>query len=286
MAPAVVCIPMLPPLASRFVAGESPPAALDHVRDVNDNGVGVILNLLGEHYSDPADARADAEAYCSLLDELGRTDLKACLSVKSSQLGLDVGEETFRDNLESVVDRATDSDRFVWLDMEDHTSVDPTLDAFEHHARETGQVGVCIQANMKRTADDFERLAGLPGKVRLVKGAYDPPAGMGLADRNSVDEAYCTHLEYMFEHFDDGVAVGSHDPEMVDLASDLHDEFGTPYEVQMLMGVRTDAQYELARDRTVWQYAPYGGKWLSYFSRRVTERRENFLFALRALVPW
>ncbi|MHB9286977.1 proline dehydrogenase family protein [Halobacteriales archaeon Cl-PHB] len=277
---------MIPPLARRFVAGETAAAALDHARKLNDRDVGAICNLLGEHYDDPVDARADAETYCGIISELGQTDLEACISVKPSQLGLDVGEETFREHLATVVECAAEHDRFVWIDMEDHETVDATLDAFEHHAREYGEVGVCIQANMRRTREDLERLADLPGKVRLVKGAYDPPAELAYQEKSRVNRAFREDLEFMFDRFEDGVAVGSHDPEMVDLAADLHDEYGTPYEVQMLMGVRTDAQYDLATDREVWQYVPYGGKWLSYFYRRVAERRQNLLFALRALLPW
>ncbi|QLH81545.1 proline dehydrogenase family protein [Halosimplex pelagicum] len=275
---------MLPPIASRFVAGETAPVALEHARETNDSGVGVILNLLGEHYDEREPADADAETYCRLIDDIARTDLRACVSVKPSQLGLDVGETVFRENLARVVERADERGAFVWIDMEDHTTTDATLDAFERHARETGgRVGVCVQANLRRTREDLERLAGLPGKVRLVKGAYDPPAEVAYRERSRVNESYRDCLEYMFAAFDDGVAVGSHDPAMVALAERLHDEHGTPYEVQMLMGVREDAQRELAADREVWQYAPYGSKWLSYFYRRVLERKENLSFALRAV---
>jgi len=172
----------------------------------------------------------------------------------------------------------------VWSSMSIQTTTDATLDAFEHHARKYGNVGVCVQANLRRTREDLERLAGLPGKVRLVKGAYDPPPPVAYQGRERVDEAYRDLLVYMFEHFEDGVAVGSHDPAMVALAEQLHAESGTPYEVQMLMGVREDAQTEVATDREVWQYAPYGGKWASYFYRRLLERKENAAFALRAVV--
>jgi len=275
---------VLPPIATRFVAGETVPEALEHARERNADGVGVILNLLGEHYAERAPADADAAAYCTLLDDLAGTDLRVRLSVKPTQLGLDVGEAVFRETLAEVVEYADERDRFVWIDMEDHTTTDATLDAYEHHAREHGNVGVCVQANLRRTRSDLERLADLPGKVRLVKGAYDPPPEIAYGETERVNEAYRDDLAYMFEHFEDGVAVGSHDPAMVEYAGQLHDEYGTPYEVQMLMGVREKTQVELAADREVWQYAPYGEKWFSYFYRRVLERTDNATFAIRAIV--
>ena len=275
---------MIPPIAARFVAGETVPGALEHTRERNADGVGVILNLLGEHYDEREPADADADAYCQLLADLAGTDLRARVSVKPTQLGLDVGAAVFRENLARVVAHAAERDRFVWIDMEDHTTTDVTLDAFERNAREHGNVGVCVQANLRRTPEDLERLAGLPGKVRLVKGAYDPPPEIAYREKARVNEAYRDCLAYLFEEFDDGIAVGSHDPAMVAEAARLHEEYGTPYEIQMLMGVREDAQVDLAADREVWQYAPYGEKWLSYFYRRVLERKENATFAIRAIV--
>jgi len=276
---------MIPPIARRFVAGETAAAAMDHARQLNDDDVGAILNLLGEHYEKRGPADEDADTYRELLAELGTTDLDACISVKPSQLGLDVGEAVFRENLERVVDAAAEHDRFVWVDMEDHTTTDATLDAFEAAVERYPRMGLCLQANLKRTPDDVERLAGLPGKVRLVKGAYEEPPSVAYTDKARVDEAYRDLLEQAFETFDGGVAVGSHDPEMVDLAAGLYEEHGTDYEAQMLMGVREDAQRELAANGVpVYQYAPYGTRWLSYFYRRVMERKENALFALRAVV--
>ena len=223
---------MLPPIATRFVAVETVPVALDHVRETNADGVGVSLNLLGEHYAERAAADADTAAYCALLDDLVGTDLRVRLSVKPTQLGLGVGEDVFRANLTEIVAHADEHDRFVWIDMEDHTTTDGTLDAYEHHAREQGNVGVCVQANRRRTRADLEALADLAGKVRLVKGAYDPPADLAYRERSRVNEAYRDCLAYLFEHFADGVAVGSHDPVMVEYAGQLHEEYGTPYEIQ------------------------------------------------------
>ncbi|WP_276273130.1 proline dehydrogenase family protein [Haloarcula litorea] len=275
---------MLPPLASRFVAGESAAEVLEHARRTNERGVGVICNRLGEHYHERGPADADTAAYERLVADIGASDLRACVSVKPSQLGLQVDEGLFRTNLGRVVDAAASHGVFVWIDMEDHTTTDATLDAFEAEARDhAGGVGVCVQSNLRRTADDLERLADVPGKVRLVKGAYDPPADVAYRDKARVNEAYRSDLEFMFREFDDGVAVGSHDPAMLTHAADLHTRYGTDYEVQMLMGVRTDAQYDLAGAVDVWQYAPYGSEWPAYFWRRVMERKENALFALRAL---
>ncbi|MFB6079324.1 MAG: proline dehydrogenase family protein [Halarchaeum sp.] len=276
---------MIPPIASRFVAGESAAEALEHVESLNDRGVAGILNLLGEHYGERAAADADADAYRALVGDIGDADADACVSVKPSQVGLGLGADVFEENLARIVSRASEDDVFVWVDMEDHTTTDATLDAYERFARETdGGVGVCVQANLRRTPDDLERLAALPGKVRLVKGAYDEPDDVAYRDGGRVDAQYRDCLDYMFREFDGGIAVGSHDPAMIERALELHDEHGTDFEFQMLMGVREDAQFDLADSYDVYQYVPYGGKWFAYFSRRVMEREENLRFALRAVI--
>ncbi len=278
---------MIPPIASNFVAGETPEAALAHVENLNDRGVAGILNLLGEHYTERPPADADADAYVDLVEAIADRGVDACVSVKSSQIGLDIGDDVFQENLARIVEAANASgETFVWIDMEDHETTDVTLDAFERHALATdGNVGVCVQANLKRTREDLERLADLPGKVRLVKGAYDEPAAIAYKKKSRVDESYRDCLAYMFEAFDDGIAVGSHDPAMIDHAAELHAEHGTPYEVQLLTGVRESAQFDLAADGVeVYQYIPYGSKWFSYFYRRIRERKSNALFALRAIV--
>ena len=276
---------MIPPIASDFVAGESPAEAIAHVWEINRRGVGGIVNLLGEHYAERAPADADRDEYLALLTDLARNDVEGCISVKPSQIGLDVGETVFEDNLARIVEHADEEGVFCWIDMEDHTTTDITLDAYERHAAETdGGVGVCVQANLRRTPEDLARLAAFPGKVRLVKGAYTPPTELGYRERERVNEAYEKCLAFMFREFSGGIAVGSHDPWMIDRAKELYEEYETDFEIQMLMGVRTDAQYDLASEGyEVNQYLPYGDKWLSYFYRRVRERKENALFALRAV---
>ena len=275
---------MIPPIASRFVAGETERDVLAHARALDAEGINSICNLLGEHYDSPEPAAEDREAYCSLIEGIGETGLDASVSVKPSQLGLGVSEECFRANLERVVERAAEHGAFVWLDMEDHTTTDATLDAYTDHVDEYEDLGVCVQANLKRTPEDLHRLADHAGKVRLVKGAYDEPTEVAHREKSRVDEAYRECLDVMFAEFDGGIAVGSHDPTMVEYAKERHDISGTDFEIQMLMGVREDAQRDLAEQYEVHQYVPYGDRWFSYFYRRMMERRENLLFGLRALV--
>ena len=274
---------MLPPFARRFLAGKTPAEAVAHATRLNDDDIGAVLNLVGEHYTDRQRAAADTRAYRRLVEDIDRAGLRARLSVKPTQLGLDISEDCFRDNLAHLVSHAAERDVFVWLDMEDHTATDATLDAFEHHAREHGTVGVCVQANLRRTGEDLRRLADVPGPVRLVKGAYDPPADVAYQSGERIETATRDHLRFLFREFDH-VALGSHDPELVTLAADLHETYGTSYEVQMLMGVRGQAQRDLAAHHDMWQYAPYGEQWLPYLYRRVAENAGTARFALRALL--
>ncbi|MGM0718051.1 MAG: proline dehydrogenase family protein, partial [Halobacteriota archaeon] len=277
---------MIPPIASRFVAGESPEAALEHARSVNDDDIGVILNLLGEHYNDPELATADTETYINLVSKMDGRDLTACVSVKPSQIGIDISDEQFAENFRRIVEHAHERDVFVWCDMEDADTTDATLDAFVDLATDyPWTVGQCVQANLKRTSDDLDRIVDVPGKIRLVKGAYDEPSSIAYTNKPKINEAYEDGLEYLFTEREQGIAVGSHDPEMIELARTLNAEHDAAYEVQMLMGVREDSQRRLAADGVpMWHYAPYGDKWLSYFYRRIRERKENALFAARAVI--
>lgn len=284
-APPALALDVIPPIASRFVAGETPAEALEHVEALNDRNVSGILNLLGEHYEERPPADADADAYRQLVGDIEDASVDAAISVKPSQIGLGVGADVFEENLGRIVETASEEGVFCWIDMEDHTTTDATLDAYERYATECGGgVGVCVQANLKRTRGDLERLAGLPGKVRLVKGAYDEPADLAYRGKEAVNEHYREDLAFVFEAFEEGVAVGSHDPAMIEYATELADEHGTPFEFQMLMGVREQAQFDLAEEYEVHQYVPYGGRWFSYFYRRAMEREENLLFALRAVL--
>ncbi|MFC6615382.1 proline dehydrogenase family protein [Halopenitus salinus] len=277
---------MIPPIARRFVAGDTSASALSHARGVNDEGISVILNRLGEHHTTPEDVESDAAAYRSLADAIDRRGLDACLSIKPTQVGLDLSADRYVETLRSVVEYASDRDVFVWCDMEGSATTDDTLDAFREIAAEyPWSVGQCLQSNLKRTRADLEALLAVPGRIRIVKGAYDEPSSIAYVDRERVDEAYRRDVEFLLSNRDRGVAVGTHDPAMIGLARRLADEHGTDYQIQMLMGVREDAQRDLAEQGVdVAQYAPYGTRWADYFWRRVRERRANATFAIRAIL--
>lgn len=276
---------MLPLPVGRFLAGETSSAALEHGRQLDRKNVGAILHLVGQHHDSRLAVAADAAAYRRLIGDIAATDLRACLSVKPTQLGLDVDEAYFRETLDTVIECARDHGVFVWLDAEGPTTTDPTLDAFEHHAREYRGVGVCVRSNRRRTRGDLARLADLPGKVQLVESGDALPGLIGSRDDGRATEAMAEHLRYMFSHFDDGIAVGSHNPATIALAADLHEQYGTPYEVQMLLGVRTQAQYELAKHHDLWQYVPYGTDWTAYLFHRLAEQIKKPTSILRALDP-
>ncbi|MFB6131714.1 MAG: proline dehydrogenase family protein [Salinigranum sp.] len=254
---------MIPPIARRFVAGETPAEALEYVRTINEAGVGAMVNRLGSHTRERSKAEATAAEYRSFVRDVDEANLTASVALKPTQIGLELGEEAFRELLSGIVSVAAERDVFVWVDMEEHATTDATLDAFEEVARAAGGgVGVCLQANLKRTPADLDRLADVPGAVRLVKGtAYDPPPRVAHTDGERIDRVYRSLLRDAFERFDGTVAVASHDPEMIDHAISLHERYGTDFEIQMLMGVRPEAQIRRAREYDVSQYVPYGPRW-------------------------
>lgn len=273
---------MLPPVANRFVAGETAAEAVAHARQQATLGIDPMINLLGSHHADRATAEADATEYRLLVSDLAAADLdgEAAISLKPTQIGLDCGETVFRDLLAEVLEAAAAHDVFVWLDMEEHTTVDATLAAYEEFARTyDGRLGVCLQADLERTLADLERLADVPGRLRLVKGgAYDRPPEIAHTTDARIDRAYRRLLDRALETVEGTVAVASHDPEMIEYAVDRAD--GADLEFQFLMGVRPRTQRELAAEYDVRQFVPYGTRWKRWAINRA---KRNVGFTARAV---
>lgn len=276
---------MLPPIANRFVAGETAAEALERAMGIHSAGRRVILNLLGEHYSDTHSVQRDTQEYRDLISDISKHELAGAISVKPTQLGLDIDEALFREQVTTIVDTGKAHDVFVWIDMEGAGTTEATISMFEDMTeRYPGGVGVCLQSNLRRTKQDIERLADIPGKIRLVKGAYREPAEIAYREKDRVNERYKADLTSLFQLRDRGIAVASHDPEMIAKAEQLHAVHGSHFEFQFLLGIQTEMQQALATRHPTYTYIPYGPRWLSYFSRRMLERTENLKFAARAIL--
>lgn len=207
------------------------------------------------------------------------------ISIKSTQIGLDVDDTEFRENLGALVSHARTNSIYTWVDMEDSSTTETTLDAVTRVSSECGQhVGVCLQANLKRTPEDIERISDSDAGLRLVKGAYDGPESFAYQSKDRIDEAFRDCIRLVFAEMENRLAIATHDEGMIQHAKELDEHYGTDVEFQLLMGVRPELQRELAVRYPVWQYAPYGEQWLSYFYRRIRERKENALFAARAVL--
>ncbi len=274
---------MIPPVANRFVAGESGQDALEHVDALNDRSIAGTINRLGTNHDGMETVDTVTAAYQSILVATDDRDLEASVSVKPSQLGLAIDRRTFETRLEAIVDTATDCDGFVWLDMEAHDSTDVTIEAFETLAPAyPARIGLCLQANLRRTRADLARVADLPGAIRLVKGgAYAEPEAVAYMDRSKMDERYRSLIERAFDTVSGEIAIATHDETIIDHARALEDEHDRSFEVQMLMGVRTNFLSRLAAERSVAQYVPYGQTWKKWALNRVRENPRS----LEVLLP-
>lgn len=274
------------PFAKRFVAGETVDQALAHTRKLNEDGATAMIDLLGEHVDRKPVAENALTRYVRLLDRIEQADVDADLSIKLTHLGLEIGQDYCRSNVHHLVEHAADHDTFIWLDMESSDHTDATIDLYKELREVHGNVGICIQGYLKRSQDDIQELLQHDGIIRLVKGAYDEPPEIAYQSKERVRENYKSLLEQLFAA-DTSFAVATHDKQLIDHAQHLEAEYGTDrdrFEFQFLMGVRNTLQRELAAEGyTVSEYVPYGPDWLPYYWRRVREREENLIFAVKAV---
>ena len=288
---AVVGFPVTRRVVDRFVAGESVESAVRAVRALRADGLTATLDHLGEDTHDAAQAAAIRDAYVDLLAVLHREGLAdaAEVSVKLSALGQSLpvqGEKLALENARAICEAAEAAGTTVTLDMEDHTTTDSTLRILHELRRDFPWVGAVLQSMLRRTPDDCLDLAQPGSRVRLVKGAYAEPAVVAHTHKPDVDAAYryCAEILMAGNGYP---MIASHDPRMIEAAAQAARAAGRApgeYEFQMLYGIRTDAQRDLARDgERVRVYVPFGTDWYGYFMRRLAERPANVAFFLRAL---
>jgi proline dehydrogenase len=294
---AVTRTPITRSVVDRFIPGETSADAVRAVVELRSAGMQVTLDHLGEDTTDRSTADATVQAYLELVQALtaaGRV-AGAELSVKLSAVGqallaspdLPAGGNAYAlAGVRKITDAAYAAGARVNLDIEDHTTVDQTLEVLFELRRTHPDVGIAIQAMLLRTPKDLAELTGPGSRVRLVKGAYNEPADVATTDPEQIDLAYVRAMKFLM-HGKGYPMIASHDPRMVAIADRLASDAGrTPdrWEHQMLYGIRPEEQRRLvAAGKTMRVYVPYGSDWYGYFTRRLAERPANLLFFLRSL---
>jgi proline dehydrogenase len=273
--------------ARRFVAGETAAEAIEAARVIEAQGLTVTLDLLGESVS-TTDAAAEAtRGYVALIQQLARAGISRNISLKLTQLGLDVDRATTIDNLRRVLAAAAAEDVFVRIDMENSSCTERTLDALETVWRmDYRNVGTVMQSYLRRAEADTRRLIALGTRIRLVKGAYREPREVAWQKKADVDASFVRLMQLLLR---EGLfpAIATHDPAMIDATRQYAWEIGLApeaFEFQMLYGIRRDLQAALVADGyRVRVYVPFGREWFPYFMRRLGERPANVGFVLRGI---
>lgn len=273
---------------SRFVAGEDFDAAVPVLRRLNEQGLLTNTTLLGEGVRDEREASAVVDAYLRVLDRIAAEGLKTNIALKLTHLGLDLGEDVAYANVERLVAHAATVGNFIRIDMEESARVDVTLRIYRR-LREAGHdnVGTVLQSALLRTPADLESLLALKPNLRLVKGAYLEAPAIAHQKKADVDAAYVRLAERMLLE-NSFTAIATHDEKLIDHVIAFARQHGLTneqYEFQMLFGIRSQYQLDLARrGYRVLVASPYGSEWYFYLMRRLAERPANVLFLLRGVL--
>jgi proline dehydrogenase len=276
-------------LASRFVAGETIDTAATAVRELNGRGIAASLDLLGESVTKADEARECAATVTQILARIAADRLDCNVSVKLTQLGLDLDHDLCLENVRRILDRGRELGISLRIDMESSAHTQRTLDLFEKDLLPVygDTVGIVIQSYLRRSAADIDRLIGLRARVRLCKGAYQEPASVAFPDKADVDRSYMELIEKLLERGHQP-AVATHDPSLIARVRRFVETkaIGSDrFEFQMLYGIRRDLQEELRRaGYRVRVYVPFGSQWYPYLMRRLAERPANIAFILGNVV--
>ena len=272
-------------LARRFVAGDTVDEAIEAVRALNAQGIKATLDNLGEEVKNRAQAKAARDEYLQMLRKLGQAEVDCNVSLKLTQFGLNLDEGLARDNLAAVAEQAGKLGSFVRIDMEGSAYTQKTLDLFYSLFSRHKNLGVVIQASLRRSEEDVAELVRRKVRVRLCKGAYKEPAKIAFPDKQDVNANY-DKLAKMLVHAPIP-AFATHDDARIKHAVAAAAAAGLrkdQYEIQMLYGLRAKKWKELAAaGHVVRVYMPYGTHWFPYYYRRIRERKENLMFVVKGL---
>ncbi len=278
-------------MARRFVAGETLAQGIEAVRALNARGLLATLDHLGENVVTESDAGHAMQDYLDLLDAIERAGVNTNVSLKLTQLGLDISFEVCLNNMRCILERAADYENFVRIDMEGSAYTEQTLRLYRILRDQYGfrNVGVVIQAYLYRSLEDVRALAEEGANIRLCKGAYKEPPSIAFPEKRAVDANFIKLAEHFLspQARERGAYIGvaTHDDNMINAVKNYAAAQGIPkdrFEFQMLYGVRSGAQSALvAEGYKVRVYVPYGTEWYPYFMRRLAERPANVWFLLR-----
>ena len=274
--------------AGRFVAGETLDTAIAAVRELNARKITASLDLLGESVTNEPEAHAAKNEYLEMLDRIAKEKLDANVSVKLTQMGLDISESLCVQIMREILARAKQYDTFVRLDMEGSDYTERTLAMFEHklYPGFEKHVGIVLQSYLFRTEKDVARAIALGARVRICKGAYKEPPTVAFPAKADVDANYVKSMRRLMS---EGIYPGlaTHDPAIIAEAKRWASEQGiapSRFEFQMLYGIRRDLQEQIVREGyNMRVYVPFGTQWYPYLMRRLAERPANMLFLLRNL---
>lgn len=273
--------------AGRFVAGDTIELAKGVIEDLNQKGLDVTLDYLGEFIEDEKEANETANHCIKAIEAIGNSNLKSQISLKLTSMGLDISDEVVMQNMRRILTAAEKQNVFVTIDMEDHSRCERTLEIFKELKKEFDHVGTVVQAYLYRTVSDVEELDNYHANLRLVKGAYKESPTVAFPEKKDVDENYkkIIKMHLLNGHY---TAVATHDDTMIEYTKQLVEEYNIPknqFEFQMLYGIRPEKQLDLVKEGYRMRvYVPFGTDWYGYFMRRMAERPANVAFVLKGIL--
>ena len=252
----------------------------------NNSGIGAIINFLGEHVRDKAEARRNMEENLKILQEIESEKSRAALSIKLTQLGLLIDKNLCSSNVENIVSSASSNNIFVWIDMENSPYTEDTIYIYLDIIKKFRNTGIAIQANLRRSESDVKRIALAGGIIRLVKGAYSEKKELAYQERSEVAINFSKLMGYLF-YKSTFLAIATHDELLINEAIEANKAHQRRIEFQMLMGVRDELKNRLIKQGyAVADYIPYGKTWFPYTTRRLRERKRNILLIFRSIFDY
>lgn len=271
-------------IAKHWIAGETLEDAIARAQQSSTKKVRGIINLVGEEVTDREDAAAAAAQYLEILKTIDARRIQSCISVKPTQLGLAIDESLFKDNLREILSNAKSLGNFVWVDMEGSPFTAQTVDSYIEFRKKFDNVGIAIQAYLKRSEADVSRILESGGAIRLCKGAYNESPSIVYKRKKEIDENFSRLMRMMFER-GRGFAIGTHDEKLIEEATRLSNVHHADFEFEMLMGIRDKKKLELVdRGYRVSEYIPFGKSWWAYSVRRIREHKSNIFLIARSLI--